>query len=45
MIQPVNQGLNSMSIYGLGNLPAATYALQIQYGDHLVSQKVVKVDK
>jgi hypothetical protein len=45
MIQPVNQGLNSMSIYGLGSLPAATYALQIQYGDHLVSQKVVKVDK
>jgi hypothetical protein len=45
MIQPVNQGLNSISLYGLGSLPAATYALQIQYGDHLVSQKVVKVDK
>ena len=45
MIQPVNQGLNSVSLYGLGSLPAATYALQIQYGDHLVSQKVVKVDK
>ena len=45
VIQPVNQGLNSVSLYGLGNLPASTYALQIQYGDHLVSQKVVKVDK
>jgi hypothetical protein len=45
MIQPVNQGLNSVSLFGLGNLPAATYALQIQYGDHLVSQKVVKLDK
>lgn len=45
VIQPVTQGLNSVSMYGLGNLPAATYALQIQYGDHLISQKVIKVDK
>ncbi len=45
VIQPVSQGFNSVSLYGLGNLPEATYALQIQYGDHLVSQKVVKVDK
>jgi hypothetical protein len=45
VIQPVNQGMNSINLYGLGNLPAATYALQIQYGDHLVSQKLVKVDK
>jgi hypothetical protein len=45
VIQPVNQGLNSVNLYGLGSLPTATYALQIQYGDHLVSQKVVKVDK
>ena len=45
VIQPVNQGLNSFSLYGLGSLPAATYALQIQYGDHLICQKVVKVDK
>jgi hypothetical protein len=45
MIQPVNQGLNSVSLFGLGSLPAATYALQIQYGDHIVSQKVVKLDK
>ena len=27
VIQPVSQGLNSVSLYGLGNLPAATYAL------------------
>jgi hypothetical protein len=45
VIQPVNQGLNSINLYGLGNLPTATYALQIQYGDHLVSQKVVKLEK
>jgi hypothetical protein len=45
VIQPVNQGLNSVNLYGLGSLPTATYALQIQYSDHLVSQKVVKVDK
>jgi len=45
VVQPVTQGLNSISLYGLGNLPAAAYALQIQYGDHLVSQKVIKVDK
>ena len=45
MIQPVNQGLNAISLYGLGNLPDAAYALQIQYGDHLVCQKVVKVAK
>jgi len=45
VIQPVNQGLNSVNLYGLGSLPTATYALQIQYNDHLVSQKVVKLDK
>ena len=45
MVQPINQGLNSINLYGLGSLPTATYALQIQYGDHLVSQKVVKLDK
>jgi hypothetical protein len=45
VLQPVTQGLNSVNLYGLGNLPEATYALQIQYGDHLVSQKLVKVAK
>jgi hypothetical protein len=45
MIQPVNQGLNSVSLLGLGSLPVAAYALQIQYGDQLVSQKIVKAGK
>jgi hypothetical protein len=41
--QPISQGLNSLTIDGLGNLANATYALQIQYGDQLVSEKLVKV--
>jgi hypothetical protein len=45
MVQPITQGLNTVNLYGLGSLPAATYALQIQYGDHLLSQKVLKLDK
>jgi hypothetical protein len=43
--QPVTQGLNSLSLGGLGNLPAATYILQIQYNDQQVTEKVVKVAK
>lgn len=45
MIQPVNQGLNGVSLLGLGSLPVAAYALQIQYGDQLISQKIVKAGK
>lgn len=45
LVQPLSQGLNTVNVYGLGSLPAAAYALQIQYGDHLVCQKVVKVEK
>jgi hypothetical protein len=41
--QPISQGLNSLTIDGLGNLPNATYALQIQFGDQLVSEKLLKV--
>src|SRR6202012_1798551 len=33
VIQPVNQGLNSVNLYGLGSLADGTYALQIQCGD------------
>jgi hypothetical protein len=40
--QPISQGLNNLTIDGLGNLASATYALQIQYGDQLVSEKLVK---
>lgn len=43
--QPVTQGLNNLTIYGLGSLPSATYALQIQYNDQVVSEKLVKVTK
>ena len=45
MIQPVNQGLNNLTMYGLGNLPNGTYALQIQYNDKLISEKVLKVSQ
>jgi hypothetical protein len=45
IMQPVTGGINSISLFGLGGLPDAAYALQIQYGGQLVSQKVVKVGK
>jgi hypothetical protein len=45
MVQPVNQGLNNLTIYGLGNLPNGTYALQIQYNDKLISEKLLKVSQ
>jgi len=45
MVQPVNQGLNNLTMYGLGNLPNGTYALQIQYIDKLISEKVLKVSQ
>jgi hypothetical protein len=41
--QPVNQGLNTINLYGLGNLAAGTYAMQMQYNDQLISKKLVKV--
>jgi hypothetical protein len=40
--QPLTQGMNDLSLYDLGALPAGTYALQIQCGDQLVSRKIVK---
>ncbi|HXO76195.1 MAG TPA: T9SS type A sorting domain-containing protein, partial [Puia sp.] len=43
--QQVNQGLNTLNIYGLGYLPAGTYVLQIQYNDRVISKKLVKVLK
>lgn len=43
-MQPVTQGFNTVTMYGLSGLPAATYALQIQYNDQLVSKKLVKVN-
>lgn len=43
--QQVNQGLNTLNVYGLGYLPAGTYVLQIQYNDRVISKKLVKVLK
>ena len=42
---PVSQGLNNLSLYGLGNLSNGTYVLQIQYADKMVSWKMVKLEK
>ncbi|MBS1604905.1 MAG: T9SS type A sorting domain-containing protein [Bacteroidetes bacterium] len=41
----VNEGLNSMNVYGLNALPAGTYVLQIQVGDQVISKKLVKALK
>lgn len=40
--QPVSQGLNNMTLYGVSNLPAATYALLIQCGGQVTCEKLVK---
>lgn len=40
--QTVGQGLNNLNVYGLGGLPAGTYALQIQMNDQVISKKLVK---
>ena len=42
---PVSQGLNALSLYGLGNLTNGTYVLQVQYGDKIISKKMVKLAK
>jgi hypothetical protein len=41
--QPVTQGLNNLTVYGVSDLPAATYAMLIQVGDQVTCEKVVKV--
>jgi hypothetical protein len=40
--QPLSQGLNGLTLYDLGALPAGTYALQIQCNGQMVSRKLVK---
>jgi hypothetical protein len=42
--QAVTQGLNTLTIYGVGNLPPATYALLIQCGNQMMCEKLVKVN-
>jgi len=43
--QPLGQGLNSLTLYGLGGLPNGTYVLQVRYADQVVSRKIVKLMK
>ena len=38
----VTQGFNTLNVYGVAGLPAATYALLIQCGDHVTCEKLVK---
>jgi hypothetical protein len=42
--QAVTQGLNTLTVYGVSNLPAATYALLIQCNDQVTCEKLVKVN-
>jgi hypothetical protein len=42
--QPVTQGYNALTVYGVSNLPAAAYALLIQCNNQVTCQKVVKVN-
>jgi hypothetical protein len=42
--QAVSQGLNTLCLYGVGNLPPATYALLIQCGNQMTCEKLVKVN-
>jgi hypothetical protein len=41
--QPVTQGYNALTVYGVSNLPAATYALLIQCNNQVTCQKIIKV--
>ena len=40
--QSVSQGLNSVRIYNLSNLPVAIYSLKVQYKDKVVVKQVIK---
>ena len=40
----VTQGINTLNVYGVAGLPAATYALLIQCGDRVTCEKLVKVN-
>ncbi len=42
--QTVTQGYNALTVYGVSNLPAASYALLIQCNNQVTCQKVVKVN-
>ena len=41
--QPVTQGMNNFTLYGLGSLPNGTYVLKIQNGEQVISKKLIKL--
>jgi hypothetical protein len=41
--QPMSQGLNAVNIGGLGGLSNGAYALQVRFGDKVVSTKMLKL--
>ena len=41
--QSVSEGLNTLTLYGLGGLSNGTYALQIRYADKVISKKMLKM--
>ena len=43
--QAIIQGVNTLSVYGLGNLSNGTYVLQVRSNDNIISKKVVKLSK
>jgi hypothetical protein len=45
MRQTLEQGLNTVTMYGLDGLANGAYALQVRYGGQLISSKMVKLSK
>ena len=43
--QKINKGLNTVHIYGLGNIEEGAYILLMWYNDKKISKKVIKVRK
>jgi hypothetical protein len=41
--QNVTQGLNTVRMYGLGNIPAASYTLLVYYENNVLAKKVIKL--
>jgi len=41
--QYVNEGLNSIKIYGMGALQTGLYVLQIRYGTEMISKRIIKI--
>lgn len=41
--QTLSEGLNNITLYGLGGLATGAYALQVRYGDQVYSNKMLKV--